>query len=170
VARINLTIPDSLYERLELVRDRVNVSKVCATALAKELDMLDTTTSAPEDQRVQRLVQRVLRQRENRDRWYLRGKQDGADWAADRASVDELGMMDEQWSDESIAECSELDEIDEDEYPTLNAQELLDKWIATDRKDSIHVRDADVDWHAYLQGWFHGARDLWRNAKPALSM
>ena len=35
LARLNLTIPDPLYERLERLRDRVNVSKVCAIALEK---------------------------------------------------------------------------------------------------------------------------------------
>jgi len=51
LARINLTLPDPLYERLERFRDRVNVSKVCALALTKELDMIEGTAAvkAPYD-------------------------------------------------------------------------------------------------------------------------
>lgn len=41
MARLNLTIPDPLYERLDRLRDRVNVSKICATALEQELAMLE---------------------------------------------------------------------------------------------------------------------------------
>jgi hypothetical protein len=94
VARINWTIPDPLYERLEHLRDRVNVSKVCAVALAKELDMLENVTMPAENQMMLRLV---LRLRENQDHWYLRGKQDGMEWAADRAAMDELHYLDEYW-------------------------------------------------------------------------
>jgi hypothetical protein len=163
---------------LERVRDRVNVSKVCATALAKELDMLDTmpvvASGASEDQRVQRLIQRLLRQRESRDRWYLRGKQDGTEWAAERASEGELRKIDEHWSDEEIAECPEMDMLDDvidrAEYPTFNAQERLAKWVKTDRNDGTAVDDADVDWRTYVLGWYHGSRDLWRSAKPSLGL
>jgi hypothetical protein len=33
MARMNISIPDPLYERLDRLRDRVNASKVCASAL-----------------------------------------------------------------------------------------------------------------------------------------
>ncbi len=168
MARINLTIPDPLYNRLERLRDRVNVSKVCANALAKELDMLENTAQTQDDAKVQRLVQRFLRARETRDRWYLRGKQDGDAWAMDRASVDELKKMEEDWEDDAIPHLDSLDEIDSDHYPTLNAQELLDRWVREDRKEGASLNSSEVDWHAYLLGWYHGARDLWRRAKPAL--
>ena len=170
MARINLTIPDQLYERLERLRDRVNVSKVCAIALARELDMLENATSTVVDSKVQRLVQRILRQREIHNRWYLRGKQDGEVWAVDRASVEELRLMDKEWDDESVADLDSLDEFgsDSDEYPTLNAAELLDRWAKSDRKDGIAPDCTDADKKAYVLGWYHSARDLWRSAKSEL--
>jgi hypothetical protein len=168
MARINLTIPDPLYHRLERLRDRVNVSKVCAVALAKELDMLENTAQTQADSKVQRLVQRVLREREARDRWYLRGRQDGEAWAMDRASVDELNLMEEDWDEDDIPELDSLDEIDPDEYPSFNAKELLDRWVQADRKEGAIVQKSEVDWRAYVLGWYHGARDLWKKAKSAL--
>ena len=41
MARMNISIPDPLYARLDRLRDRVNASKVCAGALEKELDMIE---------------------------------------------------------------------------------------------------------------------------------
>jgi hypothetical protein len=177
VARLNLTIPDPLYERLERLRDRVNVSKVCALALEKELVMLEGTAAAaavPGDAKVQRLVQRFLRQRQAKERWHQRGRHDGEQWAVERASLEELRRVGEEWDEEQIADAESLDEvIDRDEFPTLDARELLQRWAAADRSESgQEAREAaaevEVDWRAYLQGWHQGARELWRAAKPVL--
>ena len=37
MARLNLTVPDDLFERLEKHRDRLNMSRVCANALEKKV-------------------------------------------------------------------------------------------------------------------------------------
>lgn len=108
MARLNLTIPDPLYERLDRLRDRVNVSKICATALEKELDMLEgqfrtfgpfkapteespptasNAQPAPLDSRRQQLVQRLQGMQQ---RWYQRGRQDGDQWAIESATREQL--------------------------------------------------------------------------------
>ncbi|HEV7214100.1 MAG TPA: hypothetical protein VGP33_03165, partial [Chloroflexota bacterium] len=109
MARLNLTVPDPLYERLDRLRDRVNVSKICATALEKELDMLEgqfrpqgtpsklpslesppsapSAESAPLDPRLQQLVQRL---QSSQQRWYHCGRQDGDQWAIERATREQL--------------------------------------------------------------------------------
>jgi post-segregation antitoxin (ccd killing protein) len=170
MARLNLTIPDPLYDRLEHLRDRVNVSKVCAVALAKELDMLEgTIATAPNDSgeaKVQRLVQRFLRQRETKERWYQYGRQDGEDWAVERATIEELQRVGEKW-DEGILEIDELDELDDpDEYPTLNVREMLRRRTMADRADG--GGNEEPDWRAYLEGWFHGVQKLWVAARSSL--
>ncbi|HLV81368.1 MAG TPA: hypothetical protein VKT32_13870 [Chthonomonadaceae bacterium] len=160
MARLNLTIPDSLYERLERLRDRVNVSKVCAVALAKELEMLEGTTTAAGDAKVSRMVQRL-------GRWYPRGRQDGEEWAIERATVDELSKMEEDWDEDTARDMDDLDDIDEDDFPTLNVREQLQRWIIKDKEEGVH-EPMGADWRAYLRGWYHGARDLWEQAKPSL--
>jgi hypothetical protein len=109
MARLNLTVPDPLYERLDRLRDRVNVSKICATALERELDMLEgqfrpfsnqmkaPTLESPSaesgaeptplDPRLQQLVQRL---QGTRERWYQRGRQDGDQWAIESATREQL--------------------------------------------------------------------------------
>jgi hypothetical protein len=167
LARINLTLPDPLYERLERFRDRVNVSKVCALALTKELDMIEGTAAVAEDPKVQRLVNRFLQQRELTERWYRRGKQDGETWAIERATLDELRRVAESWDEDGIDELDDLDEFadDDDEYPTLRVRPALRRWTEEDRAGGTVE---EPDWRAYLKGWYHGARDLWKAAAPIL--
>jgi hypothetical protein len=86
MARLNITIPDALYARLEQLRDRINLSKVCATALEKEVTMLEGQPNIT-DPRIARLVQRLQSMRE---RWYQRGYDDGIQWAVELATREEL--------------------------------------------------------------------------------
>ena len=168
MARLNLTIPDDLYERLERLRDRVNVSKVCAVALTKELDMLEISSAPSAETKVQRLVQRLLRQRDDRERWYQRGRHDGENWAIERATPEELQMVSEEWDGEDIADHDEIDEFVNEDYPTLNVAEHLAMWVKADQAEAHQLAGEQPDWRAYLQGWYHGVRDLWQAAKSAL--
>jgi hypothetical protein len=43
--KLTITIPDELGERLELWRDRMNISKVCAEAIAEEIGRLESAWS-----------------------------------------------------------------------------------------------------------------------------
>src|SRR5881227_2192917 len=86
MARLNITLPDALYARLEQLRDRINLSKVCATALEKEVIMLEGQPTIT-DPRIARLIQRL---QSTRERWYQRGYEDGFQWAVELATRDEL--------------------------------------------------------------------------------
>lgn len=86
MARLNITIPDVLYARLEQLRDRINLSKVCAIALEKEVTMLEGQPPIT-DPRIAQLLQRLQSTREH---WHQRGYEDGIEWAVDLATRDEL--------------------------------------------------------------------------------
>ena len=86
MARLNITIPDALYERLEQLRDRINLSKVCANALEKEVAMLERQPNIT-DPRIAHLVKRL---QGTKERWYQRGHEDGFQWAVETATREEL--------------------------------------------------------------------------------
>lgn len=86
MARLNITVPDVLYARLEQLRDRINLSKVCAIALEKEVTMLEGQPSIT-DPRIAQLLQRL---QSTRERWHQRGYEDGITWAVEMATRDEL--------------------------------------------------------------------------------
>ncbi|HTK05719.1 MAG TPA: hypothetical protein VL485_00995 [Ktedonobacteraceae bacterium] len=86
MARLNITLPDVLYARLEQLRDRINLSKVCAIALEKEVMMLEGQPTIT-DPRIAQLLQRL---QSTRERWHQRGYEDGVEWAVELATRDEL--------------------------------------------------------------------------------
>jgi hypothetical protein len=190
VARLNLTIPDALYERLQRLRDRVNVSKVCARALEKELAMLEGSLNTV-DPKLQRLITRLQRVQSTRERWYQRGREDGDVWAVEVAAEAELRRIGEEW-DEVDWEELEREGSDEGDLPDLpesfDAREAIRRWMAEEpeegtesaaylaraqvfRKGRDHARREGVgtrDRMAYLQGWSDAAREIWQAAAPML--
>jgi hypothetical protein len=170
LARLNLTIPDSLYRHLERWRDRVNVSKVCATALEKELAMLEGTLTTM-DPKLQRLVTRLLPVQSRRERWDERGREDGEIWACEHASLDELRRAHDEWDNYGEWE-EDWDQIDEDNLPSVPAsfdlEEALRKWLAEDAEAGQGGGMTVGDKMAYLAEWFDAVGHLWRAAEPVL--
>jgi hypothetical protein len=190
VARLNLTIPDSLYERLQRLRDRVNVSKVCAIALEKELAMLEGSLTTV-DPKVQRLITRLQRIQSVRERWYQRGREDGEAWAIEVAGEVELRRVDEEW--EAVDwEAIEQEGSDEGDLPDLPSsfrlREALQKWVEEDRETGADEWAPPAGTHAgrerrehsgrpavdrvhrmaYLRGWHTAVREIWQMAAPML--
>src|SRR5258708_13208089 len=89
MARLNITLPDVLYARLEQLRDRINLSKVCATALEKEVTMLEGQPPIT-DPRIAQLLQRL---QSTRERWYQRGHEDAIQWAVDLPTRDKFQTL-----------------------------------------------------------------------------
>jgi hypothetical protein len=172
VARLNLTIPDLLYARLERWRERVNVSRVCALALEKELAMLEASPSGSEDPRVQRLLQRL---QTHQERWYQRGYEDGERWTIDEGSLDQIRLMGEEWEDDGEYN------LEEEAWEEVGAAERIQRWVlsdlgrsgegrgrSTDSEEFEKARGAVDEW-SYMNGWHYAVRDLWEKAEPRLS-
>lgn len=158
MARLNISLPDALYARLERLRDRLNASRVCAVALEKELDVVEGRPATAEvtEAQVDRLVERL---RSARDRWYERGRQDGAAWAVERASAAELVHIGDEWADDDNYD------LDQDDLPeSFDLWDTLAKWEGHEglEGDGNHLKAA------YLRGWHYAIRDLWQAAKPRL--
>jgi hypothetical protein len=101
MARLNISVPDPLYERLDRLRDQVNASRVCATALAAEIERIEGHPVPSGGQRERLLDRLVQRLRGTRELWYLRGREDGEAWAAERAGLDELQEIGERWPEQA---------------------------------------------------------------------
>ncbi len=86
VDRITVTVPKQLSARLKVGRDRMNVSKVCADALERELNIIEAKPSVA-DPKIAQLVERL---KGSSQRWYDRGHEDGERWATEKAKRSEL--------------------------------------------------------------------------------
>src|SRR5262249_35044755 len=85
--RVTIYLPKPLATRLEAVKDRVNVSKVCQDAI--EIAVA-TEERIGTDDRKARVVRRLLEAEEARDRLYRQGIADGQSWAESAATWDQL--------------------------------------------------------------------------------
>jgi hypothetical protein len=146
LARLNITIPDELYERIETWRDRINLSRICQDAIARELEKLELV---PEDVRgMQRALSRLGEQKAKFERsWFRKGVYDGLEWARD-ADYPVLKRWGEQPQGDGVWE------------------EIL-RGPASE-KAAAH-RD-DADWHAkpYADGWIAGVQQFWNRAKQRI--
>src|SRR4030081_1726803 len=89
MARLNITLPDPLYERLKRLEDRLNASKACSQALEAELDTIETRPETL-DPDIQKAIDRL---QSAADRWRDRGRRDGRRWAIEEAHRDSLGEL-----------------------------------------------------------------------------
>lgn len=190
VARLNITLPDPLYERLKRLEDRLNASRVCSQALEAELDTIEMRpeTSDPD---IQRAIDRL---QSAADRWRDRGRRDGRRWAIEEGTGDELRMLDGEngvaWPktfnrDAAIEEWIkrdtevEMKRWDEDHlYPDVADNGDLGTSIAQAARlaDRFHAQRATrkrveekVDRGSYTSGWFAAVREVWKAVAPALS-
>src|SRR5689334_19722493 len=183
MARLNITIPDPLYERLEQVRDRLNISKICANALEKELTMLEGRRPIT-DPRIAQLLQRLQGVHE---RWYQRGYEDATRWAVETATRGELSSVATEMADWDEARL--VEEFHDEQRRELvlrrllipgsfNIADRLNAWVTGDvRAENVVVGEeaeqltkarAEVDEAAYLVGWRDSIKDIWQTISPAL--
>jgi hypothetical protein len=161
MARRNISIPDALDERLDRLRDRINVSRVCAVALERELHMIEGQTRAPDvdESKVERLVERLRTQQSEKDRWYRRGLRDGETWAQETASLHELGVFEDDWA--------ELAQIDVASFDPDDIEGWEDELPEAFQTDELH-RQPPLLRAAYVLGWYAGVQRLWRAARARL--
>ena len=198
MARMNISVPDPLYERLDRLRDRVNASKVCASALEKELDMIEGRT-APADPDIEKLVQRFL---SSRERWYERGREDGKRWAVSEATREQLYQAADELEGEDGAELAHAVRRRQNHLRKIFGgydfhaavdrwmAEAVDRWQAADAgvrpaggdEDDDEDEDAErdergrpvpgfspeVDLASYMEGWRDVVQEIWKAVKARL--
>lgn len=195
VDRITVTVPKELSARLKVVRDRMNVSRVCADALEKELNIIEAKPSVA-DPKIAQLVERL---KGARQRWYDHGREDGATWAAQEANRSELedaaygfASYDGRQLRSAYFDLPEHDESEEGQdgedgkgVPQLpgvgNLSPRVERWVLRDlglekeptvygSKEYTEFRAAlgKVDYAAYLEGWRDAVVRIWDAVLPAL--
>ncbi|WP_020575350.1 hypothetical protein [Actinopolymorpha alba] len=162
MARRNISIPDELDERLDRHRDRINASRICAIALERELDMIEEQTRPLEvdESQVEHLVERLLQQQDDKDKWYGRGRSDGRAWTQETATLEELRRFDQHWS--GLEGMTVADFNPED----------LEGWIIDLLPRAFQANELrqlpPALQGAYIFGWHEGVSNLWRAVRTRL--
>jgi hypothetical protein len=87
IARLTVSVPDELHQRLEKWRDRLNVSRVCQEALAREIRRLE---EVPHDAvALGDLIERLSQEKADAGRrWFAQGVTDAMSWSRGASYVD----------------------------------------------------------------------------------
>lgn len=192
--RVNISIPDALHERVERVRERLNVSKVCTRALEREVDMIEARPSMI-DPTIAQLVERL---KGSTQRWYDHGHEDGTRWGTEKAKRSELEdaayacrpydgrelssayfELPEHATGEEGEEAADTTHVPA--LPGIRDLRQQEKvWVLRDLgldKEPSWGGDAyarfnaaydAVDDAAYLEGWRDALVELWDAVAPAL--
>ncbi|HEX2037229.1 MAG TPA: hypothetical protein VHS99_23880 [Chloroflexota bacterium] len=188
MARTTISLPDALVERLDRVRERINVSRVCAAALERELDMLEARPG-PADPEIEAVIQRF---RAAADRWLERGYADGRQWALKVATRPELRAVAQPGPMHAALSRA----LGEDHHgawpPSFDHRAALERWLAQDAAVAGAGPAAggeggeggaggeggeaptprrrgrgEYDQLAYAEGWRKAATEIWQAVEPA---
>ena len=150
--KLTITIPDELAERLEPWRDRMNISKVCAAAIHREVATLEKLPQ--EVQLITNLIKRLRREKaEHYQEGYPVGYERGIEYAIRYARYPEfLHFMEVE---------AELQRLPPDAHPDFELPVEALEQLAIDRQKSADQAKV-IDPLAYKQGWLAGVMTVWR--------
>jgi hypothetical protein len=172
MARQTISLPDALAERLDRLKDRLNLSKVCAAALERECNMLEGMGRAAADPMVAQAIERL---QTDADRWYRRGYEDGRKWAGELATRDALVLV-------STPKAQRTPEQDRELAIFVDSAARVRPWLEADADGprvhrEIHAVSQEdirhglsVDKGAYETGWTDGAREVAKVVLAALKV
>lgn len=139
--RITITIPENLHTRLQVVKDTLNVSRICQEALdtAIRIEELKREESPNMDTLIERLQ--------------IEKEQDTASWK-------EEGVI--QGQKDALTLCYK-------EFKELESEQSISKdltdWI---KENHFQYMDSSIDEDAYLEGWLEGVLSIWDKVKESL--
>jgi len=87
MARVNVSVPDEMKERMDALADRVNWSEAARAAFEREI----TAASMPDDPDIDQVVERLRKSKA--DSWQAnlkKAREEGREWAKKRASYNQL--------------------------------------------------------------------------------
>ncbi|MHC5718891.1 MAG: hypothetical protein ACYTX0_44200 [Nostoc sp.] len=137
--RITITIPNDLYERLQAVKDALNVSHVCREGLEAAI-------------RIEELKRKKLPNMETLiERLQIEKQQDA-----------------EQWKEQGITKGKDdALKLTYKEFKKLESQQSITEdwtyWIEEDYFEDMEAVDKD----AFFQGWLEGALSVWDEVKES---
>jgi hypothetical protein len=175
---MNISVPDKLYERYKRNEERLNASRVCAEALARELDVLEGVEGVGEhdEAAVMQMVERLMDAKEHSYGW---GYGDGRAWGlahATRAALHTAKELKDYSGRQMLTDPREpVAEDDDAEVPQEHIPGVLDDVPAmSSRRDVAQsflerhlAQGQEGDVEAYAEGWRDALADLYEILRKA---
>ena len=144
--RLNITIPEDVYARLDRWRDRINLSRISAEAITRELGKLE---QVPDDiAGMQKALSRLGNEKAKVDRACFRiGVSDGLEWAR-------------------RAEYADLKTWGQHAFSADSCEVVLNGPAA--RAVEAHAQNATWERMPYVEGWLAGVNQFWQRVQKHL--
>ena len=148
--RISVSLPDSLYEKMQKFKEEINYSKVARTAIETEIRKFELWDNSVKD--IASTIERFRKEKEElMNKWEKEGFESGQDFVKD----------------------SKLYEVEAyiETLPTL--LKLNQPWPGDDGLDYVANYKGDPDWtntaaKGFWKGFVKGATSLWREIKDQI--
>ena len=158
VQRLTITIPDDLNERLQIIKERLNISRVCQMALDLAIQ-IEETKDRTDISAMKKAIARLRKQKQEAGaRWKPIGFNDGLKNATDDLDYKLLKYL---------GEGGDINEqvitIDKD------IQQLsIPDWLELISKEKYWDERGDFDFDIYVKGWVEGVTHVWEEIKDLL--
>lgn len=154
VQRLNISIPDALYERIQAQKDKLNFSKLCQEALMSAVAIEEARQMDPDEEK--NMIERLRREKkEAEDEWFEIGRKVGIQ--------DAKGMPYKHFRTIEGAHAI-LFYPDGDQY---SAKEMVDEFLEDDWLDDLREEEG-ADPEIVVRGWVSGVMEIWEGVKESL--
>jgi len=157
--RITITIPDDLYDRLHVVKEKINVSQAsCQGGIMNAVQLEEIKAAAIPDK--EKLLAKLRLQREES----ITGLRD----AGEKAGISDAASMD---YDDFIAVAAVYENLHSADGDSFSPYEELRDSVIIWLEDELNDREkkfGKFDWEVYLRGWVDGVMGVWSGIKDEL--
>jgi predicted transcriptional regulator len=148
--RITITVPDDLHKRLQEVKEKLNVSRICSRAIdeAIELEFLKLRTDISDKEKaIERL--RAEKKQEVSKTWKKKGFEEGVNDAQNTLRYSVIKHIASSYKDETL---------ERDSYFSRGIRHRIRRYSS----------DHEFEEGAYKEGWSEGVAHFWEEVKDEL--
>ena len=158
--RVNISVPDALFCRLQAVKGAINVSSICQRAIQLEVERQEMLAEGTSDLTfmIERL--RMEKKASYAERFYDQGFKIGCN-DAERMSYDDF-IATEEFASEKVAGVREIF------VENFQSSQLYAEWMESLIKEDLSNQPGGFDAEAFCQGWIEGILSVWDKIKDKI--
>jgi hypothetical protein len=152
MARVNVSVPDEMKERMDALGDRVNWSEAARSAFEREI----IAASMPDDPDIEQVVERLRKSKA--DSWQAnlkKGREEGREWAKKRASYNQLKEV-ARLKFTGRGYCKQFDEATFEEESGVADGYFHERYGAPPGAEPVPMPPDE-----YVEAFVEGAKDVW---------
>jgi len=178
---ISISIPEKLHERLQNLKDRINVSKLCQDAILKEIDRMEAFFKrVHKSPKTEKIIERLSKEKsESSGLVYERGRMDGEQWARIAHYDDLYAAVCKEEDDNIIDTGGPLDDLEPEILNYLYEKHKkkangakgfyeIEDYLNLVLPIRVHTHNFYIYTESYRRGWYQGILDFWNEIKDKI--